>query len=785
MQPIDREKIEAEKRNEENTKKQYITPALKKVWNEDDIVMEYFTDGRIIPHDDGTYEREEGKRVDYLLLYQENIPLALVEAKAYNRSAEDGYSQAINYAKLLDVPFAYSSNGQCFIEKDMVTKANRTLGMEEFPSAVQLWERYKEETELSSEAEKIYLAEYQYSSASGRKPRYYQRIAINRVVKAIMEDKKRMLLVMATGTGKTYVAMQIMYRFWKTRQKKKILFLADRNILVDQPMKKDFSPFKDVMVKITDNKKIPTEYEIYLSLYHQLKLGEKNYYEQLPPDFFDMIIVDECHRSSATESRDDDGTGNWHDILEYFGSAVQIGLTATPKETEDTSNIKYFCSDTGEKPLYTYTLKQGIEDGFLAPYKVVSVELNVDRDGYRPAKGEKDVQGNDVEDRLYTQEEFDTRNGIIVQSRRIAVAKRITEFLKENGDRFSKTIVFCETREHAGAMRRLLENENQDIVAEHPDYVTRIVSDDDEGNALLEDFTTPSCKFPVIATTSQLLSTGVDTKTVELIVLDKTVHSMTEFKQIIGRGSRIEQEYEIDNTPRSKTNFAILDFRKNYLKFRDAEFDGEPVCIYSVGEDDDFSKTKSKKKGKKNPSYIPTVTGTNVEITGEVTRHLDENIQLVQENLESCVKNNIRTQYPAPEEFMDEWLKSDNKTKLADELLIDIAYPNKVIESFGYSIDKYDIILYAGYQINPMSKAERAKKVDDYVSGLPEKQQEIMTILFKCYQHSDFDELKEMRIFDLPIFTKAGWTRLSAIQQFGSKEKYLNFMSVIEKKLYE
>lgn len=447
MQPIDREKIEAEKRNEENTKKQYITPALKKVWNEDDIVMEYFTDGRIIPHDDGTYERAEGKRVDYLLLYQENIPLALVEAKAYNRSAEDGYSQAINYAKLLDVPFAYSSNGQCFIEKDMVTKANRTLGMEEFPSAVQLRERYKEETGLSSEAEKIYLAEYQYSSASGRKPRYYQRIAINRVVKAIMEDKKRMLLVMATGTGKTYVAMQIMYRFWKTRQKKKILFLADRNILVDQPMKKDFSPFKDVMVKITDNKKIPTEYEIYLSLYHQLKLGEKNYYEQLPPDFFDMIIVDECHRSSATESKDDDGTGNWHDILEYFGSAVQIGLTATPKETEDTSNIKYFCSDTGEKPLYTYTLKQGIEDGFLAPYKVVSVELNVDRDGYRPAKGEKDVQGNDVEDRLYTQEEFDTRNGIIVQSRRIAVAKRITEFLKENGDRFSKTIVFCETRE--------------------------------------------------------------------------------------------------------------------------------------------------------------------------------------------------------------------------------------------------------------------------------------------------------------------------------------------------
>lgn len=788
MIPIDREKIEAEKRNEENTKKQFISPALKRAWNEDDIVMEYFTDGRIVPHDDGTYERKEGKRVDYLLFYQENIPLAVVEAKAYDKTAEDGYSQALEYAQLLDVPFAYASNGRYFIEEDMITKQNRTISMDEFPSASQLWERYKEETNISPEAERLYLTEYQYNSTTGRKPRYYQRIAINRAIKAISEGKKRLLIVMATGTGKTYVGMQIMYRLWKTKQAKKILFLVDRNFLVDQPMKKEFNVFKDVMVKITDNKNIPTEYQVYLSLYHELKMGENNYYKQLPPDFFDLIVIDECHRSSAAESSENDPVGNWHDILEYFGSAIQIGLTATPKETDDVSNIHYFCTETDDKPIYNYTLKQGIEDGFLAPYKVTTVEYSVDRDGYVPSDGECDTEGNPVQRRLYTMEEFDKKpGGIIINSRREAVADRIIECMHDNGDMYAKTIVFCQTREHAGAMRRLLETKLSDFCKEDSRYITRIVSDDAEGNALLEDFTSPNSKYPVIATTSKLLSTGVDTKTVKLIVLDRVISSMTEFKQIIGRGSRIEEGYEIDGKTYDKSSFTILDFRRNYLKFRDPDFDGDPVKIYDENVDHDPHKPY-KSNTKSSGTYIPAVEGSNVEITSEVTRQLDENLELVQENIESSIKNNIHEQYKTIDEFKSAWMAADNKTAFADDLLIEKSYTKKVASSFGFNIDKYDILLFVGYDIKPMSKEERLKKPEvlEYLDAITsEKLQQVLDILFECYRHDDFCKLKDIKVFDLRVFEIAGWSRLSAINAFGGKDKFLATMDEIEKRLYE
>ena len=684
--------------------------------------MEYcFTDGRVNIEGDKV-SRGEKKKADYLLLFKDNIPLALVEAKGVDHSAMEGYQQVVEYADILDIPFAYTTNGFDLIEEDMIIhKNNDKLKMQDFPYPEELWNRYILEKNLTEDEVRLINQPYYIdaSKAKPKKPRYYQRIAINRVIDAIAQGKNRMLLVMATGTGKTFTAFQIVWRLWKSKSKKKILYLVDRNALADQTMQKDFKPFVDagVMVKMKSaNIKKDTAYEVYTALYQQLKNKDKKYYKELPPDFFDMIIVDECHRGSA------DLDSNWHEILEYFDSATQLGLTATPKETEDVSNINYFCAETGDKPLYTYSLKQGIEDGFLAPYRVISVKLNIDKEGYRPPAGKLDIEGNPVEDRVYTQKDFDRI--IVVEERQEIVAKRITDYMKENDCRYAKTIVFCENIDHADAMVLKLKNLNSDLVQENSKYIMKITGDDEIGKAELENFTDPNSKYPVIAVTSKLMSTGVDSETCELIVLDKSIGSMTEFKQTIGRGTRINENFTIDDEKKSKLHFTILDFRSNYHQFEDPEFDGEPVAVMEVGEKDLFPKgspqketngaNEDKDKGKsKGRIHKVKVNGVDVTIDGEEVRYTDENGKLIKQNIDSCVKNNILSQYPQYNDFYMAFKSSDKKDAFSEELLIEASYVKKVRETVGYYIDKFDIIGLVGYKKPPLSKEERLQKVYD------------------------------------------------------------------------
>ncbi|MBO5527538.1 MAG: DEAD/DEAH box helicase family protein, partial [Erysipelotrichaceae bacterium] len=580
MAVLDPNDLLQQQQNEETTKMKYITPVIQAKWaNNDKIVMEYYyTDGRISIDEYNVAHRGKPKKVDYLLLWKDNVLLALVEAKGQDHSADDGYSQAIDYAADLDVPFAYSTNGTELIEKDMITGINKRMRIDDFPGPDELWDRYMKEKGLSNDTEAIITYPY-WTTFGGKKPRYYQRIAINRTVEHIAKGNKRALIVMATGTGKTFTAFQIIWRFWKMGKMKKILFLADRNILVDQTMRKDFAPFTDAMVKF-DNDKIDTSKDIYLALYQQLKSNDTDYFKKYPRDFFDLIVIDEAHRGSASED------SSWHEILTWFTDAVQIGMTATPKDggveeasiaeekaastltsalannpndmkmiaklrkefdkahearvrAEEESNMYYFGN-----PVYTYSLKQGIEDGFLAPYKVISVELDVDKKGYTPPSGKLDIDGNPVEQRTYTQEEFDRK--IIVEERRQLVAERITDFMKVNDCRYAKTIVFCESIEHAQDTVRRLENLNHDLVAENPKYVMQITGDNDIGKKQLDNFVDPNSKYPVIAVTSRLMSTGVDAETCKIIALDRTIGSMTEFKQIIGRGTRIKEKFECD-----------------------------------------------------------------------------------------------------------------------------------------------------------------------------------------------------------------------------------------------
>lgn len=822
--------IEEQQKNEETTKLHIITPAIQKKWTDPKkIIMEYvFTDGRISIDEYNVAHRGKKKKADYLLLHRDNLILAVVEAKGQNVSADAGYQQAVDYARILDVPFAYSTNGTDLIEKDMISGLNRKMKLDQLPGPDELWARYKAEKNITDESEDVLTYPY-YFEANGKKPRYYQRIAINRTIERVAKGEDRIMLVMATGTGKTFTAFQIIWRLWKTRLKKKILFLADRNILIDQTMKKDFKPFTDAMEKI-DNSKINTSKDVYLALYQQLKSSDTDYFKQFPSDFFDLIIIDECHRSSANAD------SSWHEILEYFSSATQIGLTATPKESgvaeaqeeeaeakarlenailtgevaekerayraltkatekrmgaEGESNAAYFGN-----PIYTYSLKQGIEDGFLAPYKVISVELDIDKYGYKPAPGTVDTDGNPVEDRRYYQNEFDKK--IVVVDRRKLVAKRISDYLKTN-DRYAKTIVFCEDIAHAAEMVRFLENENADLVAEDSRYVMQITGDNEIGKKQLDNFVDPSSRYPVIAVTSRLMSTGVDAETCENIVLDRSVGSMTEFKQIIGRGTRIKKEYEIDGEERSKMYFTILDFRKNYLKFQDPSFDGDPVTVTDVPEDRNFPKPPVR------PTPPPTggqgpitpanskqirVNGVDVSIIDEEVTYLDRDGNLVRQNLDSCVRNNILTQYPEYEDFHKAWLLAKDKARFASELLLDDSWGKRFRIQYGYTVDDFDIIAYLGYDIEPpMSKHQRTHNaaIAIMLSDMDDEKKEIVRTLLDAYAETNFQNLRDVRtIFSMPNFIDMGYTPLKIIKEyFGSKEKYYQFLNMLENKLYE
>ena len=653
----------------------YITPAIKKSgWDIQSQVREEvsFTDGKIYVKGDKT-KRGKVKRADYILYYKPNIPIAIIEAKKDTLSVSEGIQQGIEYAEILDIPFVYSTNGKGFYEHDKTQSQGtleREISIDNFPSPDELWERYKKYKNITPEQEQI-ISENYFIDGSGRSPRYYQQIAINRTVEAIAKGQNRVLLVMATGTGKTYTAFQIIHRLWKSGAKKRILFLADRNALIDQTKRGDFRHFKDKMTVIK-KKQIDKSYEIYLALYQGLTNydEDKDAYREFSRDFFDLIVIDEAHRGSASE------TSAWREILDYFSNATHVGLTATPKETKDVSNIDYF----GE-PVYTYSLKQGIEDGFLAPYKVLKISLNIDLEGWRPPLGKLDKNGNPVEDRIYNRTDFD--KNIVVDERRILVAKKISEYLKKH-DRFAKTIVFCTDIEHAQAMRNLLAQENSDLMVQNSKYVMQITGDNDEGKRELDNFINPEERYPVIATTSKLMTTGVDAQTCKLIVLDSEIKSMTEFKQIIGRGTRINEEY-------GKTFFTIMDFRNVTDLFSDPKFDGDPVKVKDVYEEDEFELPAEEELNDENPinedgeevafddvvKQTPDiaivedelsprekifVNDVDVSILNERLQYLDDQGKLITGSLKDYTKKKINEEFSSLDDFLNKWNSAERKT---------------------------------------------------------------------------------------------------------------------------
>lgn len=756
----------------------YITPAVVEAgWDIKKQIREEvtFTDGRVIVRGNVT-TRGKKKRADYILYYKSNIPIAVIEAKDNKHSIGDGIQQAINYAEILDLQFAYSSNGDGFIEHDMKTGKEREISLEEFPSPEELWNRYKEIKQITAEQEEIITEPY-YFTQGDKTPRYYQRIAVNRTVEAIAKGEDRILLVMATGTGKTYTAFQIIHRLRASSSKKKILFLADRNILVDQTMQNDFKPFQKVMTKV-ENRKMDSSYDVFLALYQQLSGAENlEVFKQFSPDFFDLIIIDECHRGSAKE------TSAWRKILDYFNSATQIGLTATPKETKQISSSTYF----GE-PIYTYSLKQGIEDGFLAPYKVIRVGLNKDLEGYRPPKGKLDDYGNELEDREYNIKDFD--KNLIIDDRTKVVAKRITEFLKKT-DRFAKTIVFCVDREHAERMKRALINENSDLVAENHKYIMRIVGDDKEGKAQLDNFIDEDSKYPTIVTTSKLMTTGVDCKTCKLIVLENNISSMTEFKQIIGRGTRLKPDY-------GKEYFTIMDFRNVSRLFADSDFDGEPVVIYepndgeSIVPPDDSNTPLGNNTdgeiidgGSDDPKKY-RISGVSVNVISERVQYYDKDGKLITESLKDYSKKNIQEEFKDLDTFLKKWNSEEKKQAIIDELIEHGVLLDALREEIGNpDIDDFDLICHIAYDKKPLTRSERANNVKKrgYLYKYSDMAQKVLENLLDKYSSGKNIDLKDTKILELKPFDEFG-NPLKIVKAFGGKKKYIEAIKELEKEIY-
>lgn len=764
--------------SEEDIKIKYITPAIQKSnWDiQTQVRCEYYYTAGKMNVRENVATRGKRKFVDYLLSYKSNLPIAIIEAKDNNVTEAHGIQQAIGYAVDLDIPFAYSSNGSKFYEHDRLTGKERELSMEEFPTPEELWNRYIEEKELTEEQLKVITEPYYFMSAY-KTPRYYQRIAINKTVEAIAKGQKRILLVMATGTGKTFTAFQIIHRLYKSGSKKKILYLADRNILIDQTMQNDFKPFQKVMTKV-ENRNMDSSYEIYMSLYHQLRSSEAQIYKQFKPDFFDLIIVDECHRSSA---RDD---SNWHEILTYFNSATQIGMTATPKETNDVSNINYF----GE-PIYTYSLKDGIEDGFLAPYKVIKVSLDKDLEGYRPEKGKLDEDGYEVEDKEYTIHDFDRT--IVIDERTQVVAKRITEYLKAT-DRYSRTIVFCVDTEHALRMRNALANENADMMQQNPNYVVRITSNDMEGKNKLDDFIDANTIYPVIATTSKLLSTGVDTKTVKLIALDEDIQSMTEFKQIIGRGTRLYES-------KGKEYFTIMDFRNNSEKFADPNFNGPAEMVLDVDGGDGKEPKTPKSFGIENDKpNLPIsgdvddegfkkvyINGVDVSILNETIKYYDADGKLITESIMKYSKKNLKRMYTNYEGFEQEWLRADSKKEFVEFLLGEGVMVDALFDKVNDNVDVFDLLSNVAFDKEVVPKEERVEKVkeSEEINQYNESQKNVIDEILNVYQNKGVLELENIRLLEVKNFNKFGGL-VPIVNLFGGKEKYLNMINNVKRLLY-
>lgn len=763
---------------EEDIKLRYITPAITAKWNVENITMEtQITDGQYNLRGN-IASRGPAKRADYLLYINANNPIAVVEAKDNNHSISHGLQQAMAYAQMLDLPFAYSSNGDGFAEHDFLSGKERILQLNEFPSQAELIARYKQEASINTEQETLIEQPY-YSSQITYPPRYYQRIAINRTLDAIAKWQNRILLVMATGTGKTYTAFQIVYRLLQSEIKHKILYLADRNILVDQSIQQDFAPLEKVIHKINvakDNKTTITSHQVYFSLYQQL-IGdndEEHFSKLFKPDFFDLIIVDECHRGSA---KDD---SRWRRILEYFNSATQIGMTATPKETKYISNLSYF----GE-PVYTYSLKEGIEDGFLAPFKVINITTNIG-DGWRPYKGQKDIFGNEIEDRIYNNSDYDYN--IIIEDRIVQVAAEITNYLKAT-DRMAKTIVFCPTEDAAERMRQALVNLNSDIVKEHPDYIVRITGSDEYGKSKLDYFISVSAKYPVIATTSKLLSTGADCKMTKLIVLDEMIGSMTEFKQIIGRGTRLRPK-------EGKTHFVVMDFRNVTRLFADPDWDG-PIEI-----DDKYTPKKpcAYPEGGKNPGGIaepppepyapkPIINkeGCKVEVIYKTVSVYDVNGKLLrQESIVDYTKKNILDEYASLDNFIRQWTAQQKKEKIREMLLNEgIDLEKLKAEQNMTEVDDFDFICHIAFDKKPLTRKERANNVKkrDFLSKYSGMAREILNALLDKYMNTGIYEIEKTDILKLDPFIKYGKPSKIA-SYFGSRDAYLKAVQELENEIY-
>ncbi len=781
----------------------FITPALEKAgWDKHFQILEEvsFTDGRIYVRGKLT-ARGTRKRADYILYYKPNIPVAIIEAKDNNHSIRAGMQQALDYAKILDIPCVFSSNGDGFFFHDRTENGENIeieFGIDNFPTPEQLWEKYKKYKGIKTPAAESIAAQDYYFDGSGRKPRYYQQIAINRTVEAIASGKKRILLVMATGTGKTYTAFQIIHRLWKSGTKKRILFLADRNVLIDQTRRGDFKYFKDKMT-VVKHRRIDKSYEIYLALYQGLSGSDEdaNVYKQFTSEFFDLIVVDECHRGSARED------SAWREILQYFSSATQIGLTATPRETDTISNIEYF-----NEPIYTYSLKQGIDDGFLAPYRVIRVGLNIDLEGWRPEDGKLDKDGNPVEDRVYNRRDFERT--LVIDERSDTVAKKLTEFLY-GFDRYAKTIVFCSDIDHAERMRSALQRHNADIAANNVKYVMQITGDNDEGKRELDNFINPEEKFPVIATTSELMTTGVDAQTCKVIVLDANINSMTKFKQIIGRGTRINEEY-------GKLFFTILDFRNATDLFADPDFDGEPIRVKPVSEEDDLTGIVDEEENNTDPIFdeesgeeveimkpeirypeVPDsegavtesrpkiyVNGVDVSVLVSRELHFDRHGKPITASLKDHTKEIIKGNYATLDNFLNRWNNSERKDAIINELTEQGVMVEALYEAVNKEVDLFDLICHVAYDQPPLTRKERANNVKkrNYFTKYGDQARKVLEALLDKYADQGIENIENIHILTVPPINEFG-SVTEIIKSFGSRQDYEKAVKELERELYK
>ena len=760
----------------------FITPAIIGAgWDQrTQIRREYtFTAGRVIVRGK-LGSRGKKKRADYLLFYQSNLPLAVVEAKDNSHPVGGGMQQALGYAEALDVPFVFASNGDAFLLHDRTGQSfpiEKQISLDEFPSPDELWRQYRAWKGLNGEADKLVRQPY-YADLAGKEPRYYQRVAIQRAVEAITRGQRRVLMVMATGTGKTFSVFQIIWRLWKAEKVKRVLFLVDRNILADQTVTNDFKPFGPVMTKVR-NRDMDPSYEIYIALYQAVSGSEeeKNIYRQFSREFFDLVVIDECHRGSAREA------SAWREILDYFEPAIQLGLTATPKATTEVSTLSYF----GD-PIYTYSLKQGIDDGFLAPFKVVRLDLDRDLQGWRPPAGMTDDLGEEIEDRIYNQRDMD--RVLVLNERTRRVAEKVVAYMLAT-DPYGKTIVFCENIDHAERMRSALVNEVAKCLPQEAGnaakFAVRITGDSEDGRLALDDFIHPERRYPVIATTSKLLTTGVDARTCKLIVLDQRIESLIEFKQIIGRGTRIHEDA-------GKFWFTIMDFKRATELFADPDFDGEPVVVESDNGDSitsDIAEADGDDGSDTDDSTVEgatrfVVSGVEVEIVAERVQYYSKDGRLITESLADYTRKTVQAEYATLDEFLQRWSAADRKAAVIDELSEQGVFFEALRERVGRDLDAFDLICHVVYGQPPLTRRERAESVKkrDVFTRYGAQARAVLDALLDKYADEGLASVEDLGVLRVQPLSDLG-TPLELVRHFGGRNEYVAAVQELAAAIYD